>query len=396
MKTDQKLNIDAIICYSLFIVFFLGELLSKLELVFEFRNTLKISYYSKIFFLLYIITKIILSKEKLFKAIILLSCCFTIPIVVYNEISIFQFFKEEIRESNIYYFIRYMYLPLFVLFLDKMEVNKVEKFIDSLIIIILILLSANSLLIIIGLIYDLNIFKSYPNTERFGYNGFFLKPNDASYMYMLSTFYFFIRGFIYNEKTYKNAFLVSIFVSLLLGTKSTILFNTFLLTIFCFFISKYKRILRWGILLLIGLIIYRINSIINYFVEIFPFWKNIREEGIITLLSSRRNELIVKGWNIVLEKWQVLNYFFGGGNVKTFNAHSEVFDVFLVMGITGIVFFIWFIKNKIFIKKRFLLNITIGSILLMTILSGNLLFSIVPSLFLGIIIKRIKIFEERI
>ena len=195
-------NTHISICTIAFVLFFVGELIAKLAdarlLVVNFRFSALI----KVMLLLYFLVHIIKSRA-LNIPIVLLVVSFIITQLAYKNLSIINL-KDELIKGNIYFFIRYLYFPIFILYLSGLTETLQEELLKRLIFILKSIIFINIILMMIGFLFDINLFKSYTFSNRFGYCGIFIHPGDLSYLYMALTIALFYEYIKCNNKKKRN------------------------------------------------------------------------------------------------------------------------------------------------------------------------------------------------
>lgn len=284
-------------------------------------------------------------------------------------------FTNSLLEGNFYYLNRYLFVFLlaaafFVIEMDKKHIQKIIKY-------FLYVVYLNTFFMIVGILSDIEVFRSYPYTPRFGYSGLFPKIAEATHIYFIAICAVYYK-YIHN-KSLKNLIpvLVLIFFSLFLGTKAVLLFLFFLGIIhFCFMhsLKKYFRIAA-GIFI-VSMIVLK-DYIIEQFFVIFPFWKALHNDyGILTVITSTRNLLFSKATLYIEKHWEIINYFFGGIDYRTYKVEFEWVDVFTMFGILGLLIFINFYRQYFFNTKNRLKIGLLLIILAVSFFSGAMFLSV--------------------
>ncbi len=271
-------------------------------------------------------------------------------------------------KGSIYYYDRYIYVILFALMIYSRQdsdriINKTLKIAEY-------ILVANLALIIIGLLFKIDFFKSYPRSIRFGYDGLFNKVNEVTFIYSIYLIYLYYKSFIIKSRKWIFFIIVSI-ISLLIGTKVMLLFLA-LLFVFHFVVvyKKNKGLKVIAIGLILGFIIF-FQKITYFVLELFPFWNKLKEEyGLMTLLLSKRDFLFYQSIDYMSANWRFINYFIGGAFYSNSFAISQMDgpDLFLFFGGIGtLVYLSLFVV--IFMKKN---NIIINGLILIILICGLL------------------------
>ncbi|WP_299108156.1 hypothetical protein [uncultured Winogradskyella sp.] len=280
------------------------------------------------------------------------------------------------------------YVFVFILYYAFKPINKTDRiiakkqlsYLDTTIKGIFII---NAFAILIGFIFNLDLFKTYIGfSNRFGYNGLFLHASHSSYIYIILIMYFFASYL--NKKTNINFIflLCSIVFSFMIGTKTIYLFN--LLFLLYLLYTSVKRIYALFILFAIGIFIMFTYSFgIQIFKDNFyVLHKVYQNHGILTMLFSYRDINVTDGFVPYIHKnWSVINYIFGGAEFNNFRTEIEIVDLYWFLGFLGTFIYLKIFYNKILsellrIKK---LRFPMIAFLLCGLLSGSF-FTNVPIL----------------
>jgi hypothetical protein len=242
------------------------------------------------------------------------------------------FFKIEGR--NYLILTRYLFWPLTAavflpLFIDKNYDQKHLFFLERIVII-------NSIIIFIGLIFDIEIFRTYSNPNRFGFMGLFNTHNQASYYYI--SFILFNYYLIFFKKQNKTKFLIFVLTALLVGTKKIYLFLILLgLTHIIYFKVWKNRLFYLRAIAIIILVTVFFSYLKSLFINTFGlFIKIYNEKGLLSSLSSYRSDLLLKTVkNTIYENWTDQNYFFGGARFHVSRTEFELVDLYIFFGLFG-------------------------------------------------------------
>lgn len=247
---------------------------------------------------------------------------------LFNKIFYGQSFDYFLKYSCFFFF-----TPLFFFKgQDELWINYVDRIFKYLV-------YFNFALVILGILYDIQLFKTY--YTRFGYNGLLLTSMQSTYFYMSA---------ILIALNRKDSFFFSISVlsALLIGTKVLLAFlGCFSLWIIFNRIKNYK--IKTLLIFVLGLIFF---LAMWFFFNQEIFKSIIENEGILAAVFSYRNELFVSVWNDLPQ----INYNFitGGVSLSQYRVEMGFIDVFLYFGILGIIIFIilfYIIKNYFVINK---------------------------------------------
>lgn len=299
--------------------------------------------------------------------------------------------------SRGYYFVKYSFLFFLFPIINALDDKKMNTIVNVLIWVAKI----NVIFIVIGFLFKIDVFKSYPNTLRYGYNGILPIQGAGSYFYIfiLSILYY---RFHLEYKTYKKVskktyinMIIIVLGSLLVGTKAIFLFILLLFFIDVYFRLKQKTLLLSS-LTVSGILFYLFcDPIVLAMVKFLNLHESLyTENSLLTFLTSKRDLLFNDAMSYIHENWNFLNYLIGGIDFNKVRVEFEFVDVFLFFGIIGIVVYTLFFKNAFFKKNSIVYNAILSSILLISVLSGNLIVSISNTLFFCITVLYLKKFEK--
>lgn len=190
----------------------------------------------------------------------------------------------------------------------------------------------NSLLVSIGVIFDLSLFKSYLNSERWGYSGLI-----SSVYSVIFSCIFLISSMDNSKFDIKQILLI---ISLLMsGTKSGILCLILILFIIVIKSLKFRQLIFTVITLLFAFSSSWLPIVVSY----SPFWNRVYfEYGTWGVISSIRNKNLTEFINIV-ENYSVYNWILGGGaRFEDFWVEILPADIFLFFGAVGLCVLCWF------------------------------------------------------
>ncbi len=297
-------------------------------------------------FELYLIFIIIIQSKlwyKLKPILILLGCFFLGKYTLNGSLSFIYNFQEYMPKGQMYILNGLLFLLLFYQVFDCFE-NKKEIAKYSFKIIFFAFL-VNSLFVIGGLIFDVNNFKSYRGTDRFGYIGLLGHGTFMFYIYSILILYL----YTLRLKSSKNYyfFLYTIFVSFLIGKKGIFLFLFFLM-IYHVYVNhiRYRLLFSVFLILIISSLVFFNEKILSLFSYVFPFWeKYLKKWDFITIAFSGRNLNFLKWKQFVFENWTIMNYFFGGSSFPEYWNELSMFDVFSFFGLIGVVTYFFFFRK---------------------------------------------------
>lgn len=353
---------------------FIGEFATKSCNIGYNIRACRINGVIKLLFEIFMVISILINfkNEFIFKLMAILCLIFGITFVInYTESE----FVSTLLKGNIYYFNNYIYTFLFIGFILTNTIKlKTLKLVFNIFKTIMIV---NSILILFGLLFDINFFETYYNSSRFGYNGFFAKNGEVTYLYMILIsilYYKFLK--LNNKKDIYLAIFLSI-ISLLTGKKVLFLFLGLLFIYYI--IYNFKTIKKYLAFLLIpiALILVFSKTILQNFSKMDSFWYDTYEEyGLLGMLTSTRSILCENSINYISKNWNWYNYFIGGINYNKYKVEFEFVDIFLFFGILGVIIFVILLKKYFFDSKNILKNNLLLIILISSFLSGTLFLNI--------------------
>jgi len=292
-----------------------------------------------------------------------------------NQIINPLFFKKimfHFSKGSIYYLNRYVFIFIFILAFLGLK-NKIQIAKQSITIIEHILF-VNSFFIIFGVISNIEFFTSYPQSPlRFGSDGFFNKVNEVSYFYIIYILTLYYRCIKQESSIWKLIFIT--LSSILIGTKTVILFLSLLFLLHFLFVSKFRK--KFAILAILPFLFlfYFFKDILNIAFNIFPFWRALRDNySILSLVFSTRDLLVIENYHYVIDNWSLTNYFIGGPfYTESFTrTRMDFFDLFLHFGLTSTVIYLFIISKHFFYKNNTILNALSGILIFCGFLTGGL------------------------
>ena len=241
------------------------------------------------------------------------------------------------------------------------------------------LLILNSILIIIGFLFNIHLLKTYG--KRFGFNGLFISSATSTYFYIIAIFYLFVKR---NKSIYFLVLSILTLISILLvGTKSILLFSILLIVYISMFkVDKQKKFISILFTIIISI------SIVFYFIFFEPIFIEIfHKKGLLTSMLSYR-DVLLKEQTIphINQNWSFVNYLFGGISNTANRSQLGFIDLFLTFGFIGSVIYIYtYIKSLVKIKINTDIVFFIISLGIIIALGGNFFFSATITIYLVII-----------
>ena len=245
----------------------------------------------------------------------------------------------------------------------------------------------NSILIIVGFIFNIDVFKTYTG-QRFGYNGLFYASATGSYIYI----FYIINIVDKTRKQIKTTFLdyVPIIACMAIGTKTiylALILALLYITYINFIRYKFKNLLWLLLIAFTGILIF-----VKFSHFLFKFYDN---NNLITFILSRRDLLFTNNTLPFVDNfWGILNYFFGGLDTPCRRAQMSFIDLFITFGIFGTFLYLWSYINIYFDFKLCLqVRIYYFIIAIIAFLAGN--FFLYTFTQLGFLILKDQIIKNR-
>lgn len=245
-----------------------------------------------------------------------------------NEYSL----NDSLTTGQLYYVAKIIFPLLFLGFWSKIDSNFFYSF--KFYLKLRLLLIINCLFIIIGTIIDIELFKSYPLSGRWGFSGIFwhrVTLNILLGIYLILT---------WKTKEKLSRYLTALFSICILLTGQKAGFLYLFLFILVVIIQK-KGVKKITFSVFVLALIFS-SSILKIFVSYSPFWRNIYDEyGFWGTLFSLRNNLVRSGFELLYQGWNLSDWMFGG--IYRFPTRAEMmpFDLLFYFGFFGVTISVW-------------------------------------------------------
>ena len=193
-------------------------------------------------------------------------------------------------------------------------------------------LTINAIFIIVGAVFGVSLFESYPLSGRWGYSGLLWHLSFHSIVYGVFLIYLLEQ----KKKSWISIVLFGLAL-LLLGQKAGLLY---LLLIFTFSVVR-NRYLQKGIIASCLLLVSTAQIWLSRVVSLSTFWENVyNKHGVWGVLLSLRNENIEKVWGIINPQLSAFDVMFGGAIRFPMRVEMMPFDILTFFGIIGLFIFI--------------------------------------------------------
>lgn len=383
----------AILTYYILIILiseFITKVLIQVESdVYFFSTVLKLLF--GIYFLFHIYYNKLWSHQ-LFKYVVLILVSFIIGqvfISLRNGVQLQDFY------NNIFTLSTYVYLPLFVININSTTINEI---IIKNIFIVKIIALINVPIIIFGLAVPLEIFKSYPGSARFGFNGLIGFSSSASFFYIALLIILYCDYYYNKSLKNKGLLILQAVISIMVGTKTIWFFLILLFIIhFCVLISKkYRYISQVLLASAVGVYFLFKEAIQKFTVSLFSFGEEYYQEyGFVTVITSTRDLFLKKVWVYYLENFTLNKFFFGGINVIKIRVEFEFINMFIFFGLIGTVIYLSMILKIFYQENQSLMKTLIFVILMVTCaLSGGFFYNTLSASLLYITLKYTDIYKS--
>ncbi len=269
--------------------------------------------------------------------ITILTGLFLLSIVLYSVfISSALNIAEHLVVYNKYIFVFVVFYALYELKFHDMALKHVAKVLEFIFIL-------NAMLALSGLIFDLPVFGTYLSRwERFGYDGFIVAQNEATFFCFLSLSYFYQSWQFRNEKGWK--FIVVLASCLIIGTKGYYIFLVFLALYHMY--AHPNKIRNWTIIG--GGLIATFSYVIFNFDQFEFYAHHLKKYGLLTMALSGRDELLIEHFTAEIYSWSPIQYFIGGHDLIIHLIEMDFFDLVLSFGLIGTILYLFVQFRTIF------------------------------------------------
>ncbi len=266
----------------------------------------------------------------------------------------YNFYKMEFMRYAIL-FISFPVLYYVVSFSNSKTIIILYKLLKYIVII-------NAILILAGLIFDIQSFKTY-RVNRFGFNGMLISQGFAPFFYMSASILF----WYFKDKT---LLVITILIALLSGVKGVYLAEFIAFTLIVLFDNRLSKAFK--IKALIGIFIGFI-SITLVILNLSPFKEIFKTNGLLTIIFSFRIENLKLLFSAINS--ENFNFFIGAKDLETVRLELQLVDIFIYFGSIGLLVYGYYIfKLYKIIKHNYLAIILLVTALTTSMFSGNLFY----------------------
>lgn len=381
----SKPSLYYIVIYIALILFYIADALNKI--IYVYNGSDGISSLVRAVFEFIFIFLIFFSLKKsnyyfiLFIALLFISF-FIGQFFFHNGIPSYTILYGNFKIFNKYIFIFLLYPPV-----NFLATNSPSLF-NRIVNVFYFILLFNSILIIVGFLFDFTLLRSYPfKTYRFGFSGLIPKINEATLFCLISLSFVYYRRYLLKIKNKKDYIIM--FAPILLGAKG-IYFFILLLLLYHIFSQRNKII---NILVISLPLIASVAYFINAPEKLHYFIKQSQENGLLSMLLSGRDNILSEYIGELLNEWNVVNFLFGGQDQTYRMFEMDFFDLFFFLGIFGSTIYL-----SLMFSTVFNLNIKIGfnmffilSYFILAFLGGHFFASAINALYLCVLTIYIRV-----
>lgn len=283
--------------------------------------------------------------------------------------------KNNFSERYFFEYLRYIFVLLVFPLLHYTYVNKDQGLFVKLHKLFKWLILINAVLILIGILFEVKVFQTYLPDGRFGYNGLILSQGFTPFFYLCATTIF----WVHRDKKMLLLLLALCGIS---GIKGVYFGEFLLLSLLVLSNQKFKKLFKIRILII--LLITFTTLLVRLLLT--PMFIEVTESyGLISAIFSYRTDNVLELFNQINKN--NFNIIIGAFETEVVRLEMQFFDVILFFGISGLIAYISFLYflNKKIVKGRvaFFFYITI---LLLSVLSGNLLYIPMSSILMFLVL----------
>lgn len=298
-------------------------------------------------------------------------------------------FVYHIVLFNKYIFLFIIYYGIKDVVQDKRVLIKLGKLLESIYVI-------NSLLIFIGVAFQITLFKSYFSMDyRYGFDGLIGSINEATLFYIIGISFLYF-NYLNQNKGFWSLW-ICIIASLLMGAKAMYLFLFLLLLHHIIFRANLVQKIVSVTVFILGILAALPTLLSDKYSYLYDFFIYMYEKnGLLSTITSGRSDFVMTKFLENLNLWNGFNYFFGGTDQFKFYIEMDFFDSILYLGIIGTVI-LMVLYFSTFFKKMKLGSVRLFfcvSFFLVAFMAGHFFSSAVNALYFNIALLYIYAFEK--
>lgn len=263
----------------------------------------------------------------------------------------YNFYKMEFLRYIIY-LVSFPILYYVVKDRDSKTIFTLYKFLKYIIYI-------NTILVLLGVIFDVHIFKTY-KANRFGFNGLLLSQGFTPYFYLSASVLF----WYFKDKM---ALIITILIGLLSGVKGVYFTEFMVLSLLVFFSDSLSRVFK---IRAIAAIFIGFLSVTLIILNLSPFKELLKSHGLLAIIFSHRIEYANELFSVMTK--ENFNILIGATKLEKVRLELQIVDVLLFFGALGLVTYLYFIIHIYkMIKKNYVATILLFTTLTTSVLLGN-------------------------
>lgn len=255
-----------------------------------------------------------------------------------------------------------------------------------------ILVGVEVLSVLIGYVFDLEVFASYQGFRRFGFKGLIPAQNEVSGFFVIAFFYFLWK--VIDSRQGGVKLIVILIAALLTGTKVTLLLPIALsLYIIRWLVNlRVSKVTLSIIAIVLALVVFAILQMDYILARIAPtisYYSYTLGEGYsyFDLFASGRHFRVETFVSEFLSQFGFFNYLFGGHDLTALSVESDPVNVFARFGLLGsIVFYGLYVKVLLHHERTigFTHLLFVFTWLGVSAVAGHLVFSAINGVYLAI------------
>lgn len=260
-----------------------------------------------------------------------------------------------------------------------------------------IIILVQSVTIILGFLFKLDIFSSYGQDYRFGYKGLIPAQNEVSGFFIIAMYYFLWK--VVDQHKGIIQLLIVLLAGLLTGAKVALIFPLLLLIYLLIWTRAFlsRRVFLFlclFLLILAPVVIFNLDHISERLSPTFQYFSYQLSVGnnpdYFSLFMSGRDLYIQNSIQQIFSNKGIHNILFGGHNLTVTSTETDFLDVFLFIGSIGLIIFYLFYLKILLNPQKGALNkhqlifavVWIG----VSSVAGHLVFSAINSMYLAILL----------
>lgn len=304
---------------------------------------------------------------------------YRILLIIIIFLSIVYVSKNNFSERYFFEYIRYVFILLTFPLLHYAYANRSHALFDSLYKLFKWLVLINAVLVLIGILFEIQLFQTYQFEGRFAYNGLILSQGFTPFFYLSATTIFWVRAD-------KKMLILLMILCCLSGLKGVYFGEFLLLSLLILSNTKFNK--RYKTLMILIVLIIFTTLLVTLLMT--PMFVRVYEsKGLFSAISSYRTENVLEVFNLINNN--NYNIIIGALETEVVRLEMQFFDVILFFGASGLVAYFLFLQlvyKKI--VKGSVAKVFFVTILTLSVLSGNLLYIPLSSLLMLLVLMSLQ------